>query len=223
MYETNYKVEARDVGTFLGQVVRYVSSGHYFYIRCVIPDRKDPRAVDAKLIGLYDIARNNWQRKRRYLRDRAGVHYLRCGRLFVVMLTKGRHDAFYRDHANQVCDIRRTALKAFGYSIRYTYSQTEHRQRVFVRLDRKTYRELKSHMLSICTWECFRDRERMEREFSRLELEFSSPVYQQVYSVLKAVNRARRRRGFEPIGHQCITHWVTVSKVFVDGETALAA
>lgn len=223
MHEANYQVEARDVGTFLGQVVRYVSSGHYFYIRCVIPERKDPRAVDDKLIELYGIARKNWQRKRRYLRDRAGIHYLRCRRLFVVVLSKGRHDAFYRDHASQVCDIRRTALKAFGYSIRYTYSQVDRRQRVFVRLDRKTYRELKSHMLSICTWECFRDCERMEREFKRLNFEFYSPVYQQVYSVLKAVNLARRKRGFEPIGFQCIPHWVKVSKVFIDGERALAA
>jgi hypothetical protein len=157
MNRVEYRVEARDIGTFLSQVVRYVSSGHYFYIRCLIPERKDPHAVDAKIVELYDIARKNWQRKRRYLRDRAGIHYLRYGRLFVVMLTKGRHDAFYRDHGAQVSDIRRTALKAFGYSIRYSCSQADCRRKVFVRLDRRTYRELKSHMLSVCTWECFRD------------------------------------------------------------------
>jgi len=223
MNEADYQVEARDIGSFLGQVVRYVSSGHYFYIRCVIPEQKDPRAVDEKLVNLYDIARKNWQRKRRYLRDRAGIHYLRYGRLFVVMLSKGRHDAFYRDHGSQVSDIRRTALKALGYSVRYTYSQTDRRQKVFVRLDRKTYRELRCHMLSLCTWECFRDRKRMEREFKRLDFEFYSPVYQQVYSVLKTVNCARRRRGFEPIGYQCIPHWIRVSKVFVGDETGLAA
>jgi hypothetical protein len=63
----------------------------------------------------------------------------------------------------------------------------------------------------------------MEREFSRLNFEFYSPVYQQIYSVLKAVNRARRRRGFEAVDDRCIPHWVSVSKVFVGGEAKRAA
>jgi hypothetical protein len=62
----------------------------------------------------------------------------------------------------------------------------------------------------------------MEREFGRLNFEFYSPVYQQVYSILKAVNRAGRRRGFEAVDYRCIPHWVSVSKVFVGDEADLA-
>ena len=163
-----YPCEARSIDAFLAQVVRYVSSGHYFYIRCRIPDGKDPRAVDEKIVGLYDVHRPRWQRKRRNLKTTAGIHYLRCGRLFVVMLTKGTHEAFYRDHASSVLDIRRTALKAFGYSIRRSYSENEKRWRVFVRLDKETYRKVKAHMLTVCTWPAFRARESMEQQFRAL-------------------------------------------------------
>jgi hypothetical protein len=136
-----YPCEARSVDAFLAQVVRYVSSGHYFYIRCRIPGGKNPRAVDEKIVGLYDVHRPRWQRKRRNLKTTAGIHYLRYGRLFVVMLTKGQHEAFYRDHASSVLDIRRTALKAFGYSIRRGYSEAEKRCRVSVRLDKENVRQ----------------------------------------------------------------------------------
>jgi regulator of sigma D len=55
-----YRCEARSVDAFLSQLIRYISSGHYFYITGRIPDRKDPAAVDEKLIALYDIAKPRW-------------------------------------------------------------------------------------------------------------------------------------------------------------------
>ena len=46
-----YRCEARNIDGFLSQLIRYVSSGHYFYITGRIPERKDPAVVDAKLIN----------------------------------------------------------------------------------------------------------------------------------------------------------------------------
>ena len=89
--------------------------------------------MDGKLLALYDADRPKWKRQRRRLLGQAGIHYLRYGRFWVIVLTKGEHSAFYRDHGPHVLDIRRTALKFAGYSVRYSYSELEKRYRVFVR------------------------------------------------------------------------------------------
>ena len=114
-----------------GQLIRYISSGHYFYITGRIPEHKDAEVVDGKLLALYDADRPKWKRQRRRLLGQAGIHYLRYGRFWVIVLTKGEHSAFYRDHGPHVLDIRRTALKFAGYSVRYSYSELEKRYRVF--------------------------------------------------------------------------------------------
>ena len=190
---TPYPCEAGNIDAFLAQLVRYVSSGHYFYIRCLIPKGKDPAAVDCKLLDLYGIRRKRWQRKRRNLKSNAGIHYLRYDRLFVVMLTKGQHEAFYRDHGDCVLDIRRTALKAFGYSIRWGFSESERRYRVSVRLDREQYAAVRAHMLTVCTWHRYRSKEAMEEAFRQLPFQWYAPVREQLFRIVRAVNRARGR------------------------------
>jgi len=213
----DYPCEAKSIDAFLAQVVRYVSSGHYFYIRCLIPEHKVPRAVDEKILSLYDIRRSRWQRKRRQLKASAGIHYLRYDRLFVVMLTKGRHDVFYRDHGSCALDIRRTALKVFGYSVRWGFSEAQQRHRVSVRLDKATYTRLKTHMLTICRWPAYRDREAMEREFRGLPYQLYGPVREQLYTVARAVNRARRRAGISEIDYDCLGNKMRVTRVFCQG------
>lgn len=216
MDSKDYRCEAATVAGFLAQVVRYVSSGHYFYVRLLIPEHKDPRAVDEKLIRLYDIARPAWRRERRRLKSSAGIHYLRHDRLAVIMLTKGRHDDFYRDHSKSVTDIRRQALKAFGYSIRYGLSAGDKRMKVFVRMDDYRYRELKNHLLTMAVWESFRDPERLEQEFQRLPIQVYGPVFEQLLAMLRQVNRARRRRGFLAVSATCLPCKVRPTKVFAE-------
>lgn len=214
MPTVHYRCEAKSIDAFLAQVVRYISSGHYFYIRCRIPESKDPIAVDEKILRLYDIRRSRWQRKRRSLKATAGIHYLRCDRLFVIMLTKGQHETFYRDHGQSVLDIRRTALKAFGYSIRWGFSEAERRFRASVRLDKETYREVKGHMLAICVWPSCQPQDAMERQFRRLPYQLYGPVREQLYRIARAVNRRRRRAGLPPIDYDCISSKMRVTKVF---------
>lgn len=211
-----YRYEAQSVAGFVAQVIRYISSGYYFYIRVLIPERKDPKFVDRKLLNLYHIAQPAWRRERRNLKKSAGIHYLRHNRLAVIMLTKGRHDGFYCDHANNVADIRRKALKVFGYSIRFGYSAQERRQKVFVRLHHEKYRELKNHFLTLATWESYRDPHRLEREFQRLPIQAYDPIFDQLVAIARIVNRARRRRGFTPINVACLPHKVLPVKVFQD-------
>lgn len=214
---TSYKCEAESIDAFVAQFVRYVASGHYFYVTARVPDGKDPQAVDRKLIQRYSIDRPRWKRKRRNLRENAGIHYLRYRRFFVVCLTKGRHDAFYKDHSEQVRDIRRTALRFSGYSIRYTFSAEKQSWKVFVRLDRETYRTVKAHMLELATRPRYRDPKELEREFLRLPYQGYDPVRRQLVDVAAAVNRLRRRAGYARMDFRVISKKrVRVTRVFVD-------
>lgn len=51
----SYRCEAATLDGFLAQLVRYVASGHYFYVTGVVPERKDPAQVNRKLIDPYGI------------------------------------------------------------------------------------------------------------------------------------------------------------------------
>ena len=163
-------------------------------------------------------AGKRWQRKRRNLKDAASIHLLQHNRLLLLLLSKGRHEAFYADHGKNVLDVRRQALKVFGYSIRYGISAEEKRWKVSVRLDRGTYKELKSHMLTLAVRDTYRSRERMEREFRRLPYQSYEPVYAQLVSIARQVNRERRRRGFDVIDLECIKKKRRLRSVFVERE-----
>ncbi len=219
MTSQEYRYEVKSVDGFLSQVVRYVAcGGHYFYIRVRVPEGKDPRAVAEKLLDRYDIRKKRWQRKRRHLKETASIHLLQFQELIVILLTKGEHKTFYADHQNQVRDIRRTALKVFGYSIRYTFSETEKRHKVFIRLDAETYRQVTAHMLTISVWNSYRDTAALEREFRRLPYQPYEPVFAQLCSVARRVNRMRRQRGFDAIDLACITYKRRLGTVFVERE-----
>ena len=45
-----YRYHALSVAGFVAQVVRYVASGHFFYVRVLVPEHKNPRMVDEKLL-----------------------------------------------------------------------------------------------------------------------------------------------------------------------------
>jgi len=212
--EGNYRYLAKSRAAFVSQVVNYIAKGYYFYVVCKIPEKKDPELVDAKMLDLYGVQTRRWQRVRRNLKDAAAVHYLRFDRTFVLMVTKGRHDAFYRDHGQAKRDVRRQALYVFGYCIRRSLCEVERRYRIAVRLDRPTYDKLKSHLVAVSTWESYRSRERMEREFAGVPYQAYGPVIGQLQVIRRAVNRARRRRGFELLDSECIPKKRYLTKVF---------
>ena len=210
-----YQCEATSVSGFLAQLVRYVAAGHYFYITGVIPERKIPRQVDDKLIGLYGISRPKWRRARRHRAGVAGIHYLRFKRFFVLIATHGEH-RFFLDHAAQIQDIRRTALKFRGYSIRHTYSTSQQRWRVFVRLDRETYRDLRAYLLQLAVRHEFRGGREIEVEFHGLPVVPYQPVRRQLLAILKAVNRKRRQAGLSKLAPSCVPNALRIGSVFTD-------
>lgn len=211
-----YQYEAKNVVEFVAQIVRYVASGHYFYLRVLVPERKDVSAVDAKLLDRYGVRKKPWQRKQRHLNDNAGVHYIRCNRYVVIMLTKGKHEAFYFDHGGHVRNIRHESLKVFGYSIRFAFSEAKRDWQVSVRLGKEPYLKVCDHLLTIGVWNSYRNKSRLEREFSRLPYQPYEPVYKQLIGVARTVNRARRRRGFNAVDLLCVRNKKGLAKVFVE-------
>lgn len=215
MSSTTYRCQAKSLDGFLSQLIRYVASGHYFYITGRIPVKKDPVAVDTKLIDLYGIAKPRWARARRHLAGRAGIHYLRYDRFFVLIATHGKH-AFFEDHGTAFRDIRRQALHADGYAIRYGYSEREKRWKVFVRLDREVYGNLRSQMLQLAIRTSHRAPDALEREFRQLRWQPYEPVRRQLTAILRAVNRKRRYAGFPPLHFSCLPAMRRIGSVFVD-------
>lgn len=143
------------------------------------------------------------------------MHYLRYRRFFVLLATHGRH-RFFEEHEKNICDIRRTALRVRGYSIRYTFSATEKRWKVFVRLDKATYRSLRAHLLDLATRPSYRETSRLVQEFLSLPFQGYGPVRGQVFAIIKAANRRRRRAGYGQLPTDLVPRMRPVRSVFAD-------
>lgn len=98
--------------------VSYVSNRYFFYVVGSVPDGKNPRRVDPKLIERYRVGVSKWRRARRKRAGSANLQYLRHGRLFVLLATHDEHD-FFAEEARVVRDVRRVPFKAFGYAVSY--------------------------------------------------------------------------------------------------------
>lgn len=109
-----YRCEATSVAGFVQQLaVAYVGHGYFFYVTGEIPENKDPRAIDEKLIAKYGLAIGKATRARRKAAGFANVQYIRFGRFFVLVATPGRH-AIFESEARSLRDARdaRSSLKA---------------------------------------------------------------------------------------------------------------
>ena len=213
MQPIHYACVAKNKDAFIAQVVRYVSSGHYFYLTGTIPARKEPAKIDAKLIRLYGVDRPRWARARRRLGKLAGMHYLRHDRFFILIATHGK-SPFFSDHQSRFRDIRRNALKVGGYSIRYTWSTVDRRWRVFVRLDREAYANLRANMLQQALQPQFAARDKFEALFTDLQWQPYGPVREQLGSIVKASNRRRRYAGLPQARFACLPRMRRVTTVY---------
>ena len=183
-----YQCEALTVEGFIQQLaVSYVSNGYFFYVVGSVPEGKDPRRVDAKLIDRYGVGVSKWSRARRKRAGSANLQYLRHGRLFVLLATHGEHE-FFAEEGKAVRDVRRVPLKAFGYAVSYKAGH------VHVRIEREELKRLTAYVLELAA---HRKVETVSGELSRLRFEPYAPVRRQLLQVLRAVNRTRRAMGYE--------------------------
>jgi hypothetical protein len=189
-----YRSEATSVEGFVQQLaVAYLGNGYWFYVVGEVPEGKDPRRVDEKLIARYQIDLSKWARARRKRAGQANLQYLRFRRLFVILATHGAH-AFFEEEASSIRDARKTPIRFRGYSISYRNGHPH------VRIEQEEYKRLKAYFLELAL---HRSAERLGSELARLPFEPYAPIRRQLLTVLRAVNRERKRAGFELVPRSC--------------------
>lgn len=190
-----YRCEAKTVEGFVQQLaVAYIARGCWFHVVGRIPAAKDPVAVDRKLIERYSIDVSKWARARRKRAGLANMHYLRHGRLFVLLATHGEH-RFFADEAGAVRDARRTPIRCFGYSVS---SRGGH---AHVRISADEYNRFKALMLDLAP---HRSTEELEGRLHSVPFEPYAPVRRQLLNIWRAVNRVRLTAGLEPLRIECL-------------------
>lgn len=174
-------------------VTSLICRGYWFYVTGWIPEGKDAESIDRKLIAKYDCAISKAARWRRKKLGKANVRYLRCGRFFLLIATKGEH-RFFTEEA-KIRDIRKTPLKFGGYSISYrrdgrpvagTHANV---YRVHVRIEEETFKTL------VAEFEQIAHRGSVNEIATRLyELPFEgyAPVRRQLCQILRSINRLRK-------------------------------
>jgi hypothetical protein len=185
-----YRKEATSIGGFVQQVaVSFVGHGYFFYVAGSIPEGKDPRAVDEKLVVRYGIDISKWARARRKQAGIANLQYVRFGQFFLILATHGRHQ-FFEDEASCIRDVRRRPIRFAGYSIGFRGGHPH------VRIEQEEYKQLKAYFVDLALR---RSVASLERELAQIPFEPYAPVRRQLLCILRTVNRARKRAGFSSV------------------------
>ena len=145
--------------------------------------------MDHKLMERYGVDRSRWARARSKRAGGANVHYLRWKHAFLILATHGRH-RFFEDEAENIFDVRRTPIRVAGYAVSFRQGRSH------VRIGEERFRELKSYFLEVAT---HRNVGLLVEELAGLPFEPYAPVRRQLFIILRAVNRARRAAGFQPV------------------------
>jgi len=193
-----YRAEATSVEGFVQQIACcYLRHGYWFYVSGWIPEGKDPKAVDEKLIAKYGIAVSESTRARRKKAGHANLQYIRHERFFVILATKGEH-RFFTEEGSRVRDIRRVPVKFAGYSISYRRGgrtrdgQLDSKWHSHVEIDRRQLLDLKAwlteHAARATTSE-------LAKAIYSLPVESYAPVRRQLLVLLRQLNQTRKSAG----------------------------
>lgn len=181
-----YRYLTHSVGGFIQQAaVYYVQRGYWFYVLGHLPKGKPACRFDQKILQKYQIGLSKDQCYRRKRQGQANVQYLRYRETFLLLATEGTHP-FFQDETNQIRDVRKFPLRVFGYRIAWQ------RGRVQVGLEEQTYRRLKTVFRRLALRA---NPDLLARKFKTLPFEPYRPVYRQVRSLWKTVNRKRKTAG----------------------------
>ena len=180
--------------------------GYWFYVTGWIPDGKNLHGIDAKLTDKYDAALSRAARARRKQLGFANLRYLRHGRFFVLLATRGRH-RFFDEEGTSIRDIRHVPLKYAGYAISYRpggrgrNGSSDGNGHSHVRIDQHRYRELEADLCELATRRSVKS---LALEFYRLPFEPYAPVRRQMLKLLKAVNRKRKKAGLPVVPYEVL-------------------
>ena len=197
----SYRCVATSRAGFIQQLaVGYISNGYYFYVAGVIPSNKSAIRVDEKILAAYDIAISKWTRARRKRAGQANVQYLRYGRFYVIIATHGVH-SFFSAESKRLRDIRKTPILFMGYSIGCRRARGGGPLHASVRINRKTYFDLKRHFEQVAV-NC--PLAKVCQELRSLPFEPYAPVRCQYRRLLRVINGRRAVAGLEPVPPQAV-------------------
>ncbi|MBN9520140.1 hypothetical protein J0H58_16700 [bacterium] len=224
-----YQCEATSLEGFVQQLAcNLLPSGYYFYVQGRVPEGKDPRAVDRKLLGKYGIDLSRSARARRKRAGLANLHYLRFSREWVLLATHGQ-SPFFEAEADNVRDVRKVALKVGGYSLRVVKggflrkedpdapAVEDGKDRVRVQIGRERYLDLKGYFLDVATRLPV---EELGRMFHAVPFEPYAPVRVQLWNLLRWVNKARHAAGLERVPSSVIRTKRRIVKPFEPSATS---
>lgn len=202
-----YRAVATSVEGFIQQIACcYLRHGYWFYVVGRVPEGKNPEAVDEKLISKYGIAVSESTRARRKKAGRANLQYIRHGRTFVILATKGEHP-FFLEEGKLVRDFRRKALRYAGYSVTYKpggrtkEGKRDYKWHSHVEIEREKYLDLRAWFSE----RALRDSpDKLALAFYELPVAPYAPVRRQLLKLLKEVNRVRKRAGKSQLPYEIL-------------------
>lgn len=213
----------------------YLRHGYYWYVTGQIPRGKDPTKTDEKLMSKYGTDVTEWERARRKKSGIANAKYIRLDDWFIILVTDGHHPIKQPEskggEGSQLKDCRRHPIRIQGYSISYRRGGVtpkggaDPKWHAHVRIDRPTYKQLKSHFESIAM---HRNGGALALELSRITFARYAPVRRQLLNILRSVNEKRKSQAFDLIPHQALKLRRVPVKVYAedanqDGEGREAA
>jgi len=186
-------------------VTSLICRGYWFYVTGWIPDGKDAASIDQKLTDKYDCAVSKSARWRRKKLGKANVRYIRCGRFFVLIATKGEH-LFFHEEAG-IRDIRKTPIKFSGYSISFrrdgrpSAKAVAIQYRVHVRIEKERFKELHAEFEYLASRASTAT---LAARFYELPFWGYAPVRRQLQTLLRQVNLRRRRGTLPQLPKECL-------------------
>lgn len=225
----DYRCEATSLEGFVQQLASNIlPHGYWLYVTGRVPEGKDPRVVDEKLMMKYGVNLSRQQRARRKLKGAANLHYLRFGQRWVLLATKGEHPFFAEEGAN-IRDARKVPIQIEGYSLSVKRGHflkkeagdelptPDGRLRVRVQIARERYKELRDYFLSIA---CHRSAETLARELFLIRFQPYAPIRRQLLNILRLVNESRKAAGYTKLPPTVLRYQRQIVKPFgaVDGE-----
>ncbi len=183
-----------------------LSKGYVFYATSWIPEGKDPLLTDAKLLLLYE---SYLSKERQYRRSKAGfakVRYLRCGRLVVIMATKGKSAFFQREDWAKITD---KPLHVAGYKLSVNGGTGKVSVRIHDEARRKLRREWMEDARGDLRW--------WEERIWNFEFLPFAGVRDGLFALIRDLNISRKHFRKPPIDwRRCVRKKFTPVPVFLD-------
>lgn len=209
-----YLYKCEKLEGFLQQLaVAYVSNGKYFYYYSdVVKAGRKPEATDRFWVEEFGVGISRWAKARRRQKGLANYQYIRWGRFYVLLVSRGDRSELPERVRKRLRDCRRSPIRFSCYRVSYKPDRSSQKTlkrkgrvgkpegHVSVALTEREYEKLSARAMEIALGEIHQ----VEQFFKNLEYTPFKPIQQQTRQVWRKVNRERKSAGLEPLSEQCL-------------------